>query len=203
MTSTAQRPVAAAQVSLRLLALEDAPVLARLEHENREELLVGAPLREEEWFTAAGQRSMIEQSLADGEEGRGVPLAIWLAQDGAERLVGRLSLSGIVRGAAQSASLGYWVGREVAGRGIATHAVRASLPLAFGALGLHRLQAEVQDGNAASERILTRCGFQEIGLAPAYLHLGGRWVDCRLFQLVDAGWREGTPGPAAAGLSPR
>lgn len=74
------------------------------------------------------------------------------------------------------------------GRGIATHAVHLAVALAFGGLGLHRLQAEVQVGNGASARVLERCGFTEYGLAPDYLRLGDSWADCRLFQLVHDGW---------------
>ncbi|ASK65745.1 hypothetical protein CFK39_07735 [Brachybacterium avium] len=113
-----------------------------------------------------------------------------------QRLVGRLTLSGLTRGAFQSATLGYWVDHAVTGRGIATHAVRAAIAVAFGGLALHRLQAEVRLGNEASARVLERCGFAEFGLAPSYLRLGGDWADCRLFQLVDAHWQAEEPAPA-------
>ncbi len=181
-------PVCPDQVTLRLLAPEDAPALLGLELRNREQLLVGAPQREEEWFTEAGQRTAIAHAVADRETGRSLPMAIWLDDDGAEQLVGRLTLAGITRGALESAALGYWVDHARTGRGIATHAVRTAIAVAFGGLGLHRLQAEVQVGNDASVRVLERCGFVEYGLAPDYLRLGGDWADCRLFQLIDAGW---------------
>lgn len=181
-------PVTPDQVTLTLLAAQDAPALLELELRNREQLLVGAPAREESWFTEAAQRAMITHAVADREAGHGRALAIRLTEDGTTRLVGRLNLSGITRGAFQSASLGYWVDHAVGGRGVATHAVRAAITVAFGGLGLHRLQAEVQVGNEASVRVLERCGFAEFGLAPTYLRLGGDWADCRLFQLVDAAW---------------
>ena len=73
-----------------------------------------------------------------------------------------------------------------------TPAVHSAIAVAFGGLGLHRLQAEVKVGNDASVRVLERCGFTEYGLARDYLRLGGDWADCRLFQLVDPHWQPGT-----------
>ena len=176
------------QVDLALLAPADVPALVELETRNREQLLVGAPLRDEDWFAEAGQRTALAHALAAKESGLGLPLGIRLLEEGRSRLVGRLTLAGITRGAFQSASLGYWVDEAETGRGIATRAVHLAVALAFGGLGLHRLQAEVQVGNDVSARVLQRCGFTEYGLAPSYLRLGGEWSDCRMFQLLDAGW---------------
>ncbi|MFC0673705.1 GNAT family N-acetyltransferase [Brachybacterium hainanense] len=197
MTSPADR--SDPTVRLRPLELADAPRLVDLERRNRAELLVGAPVRGEDWFTETGQRTMIAGALSAAEAGQGAPLGILLEEAGEEVLVGRLSINGVVRGAFSSASLGYWVDRAHTGRGVATAAVRAAVGIAFGGFGLHRLQAEVQVGNTASVRVLERCGFAEYGLAPQYLRLGGRWADCRLFQLVNADWRESAPAAAPTG----
>ncbi|MGP9536534.1 GNAT family N-acetyltransferase [Brachybacterium sp. AOP43-C2-M15] len=188
-TTGAPRPVSADQVTLTHLVPGDAPALLELETRNRRQLLVGAPAREESWFTEVGQRTAIAHALAEQESGRGLSLAIRLEEDGQRRVVGRLTLAAITRGAFESASLGYWVDHALTGRGIATHAVASAVAVAFGGLGLHRLQAEVQVGNDASARVLEKCGFAEYGIAPDYLRLGGGWADCRLFQLVDSRWR--------------
>lgn len=183
------------QVDLALLSPADVPALVELETRNREQLLVGAPLRDEDWFTEAGQRTALAHALAAKESGLGLPLGIRLLEEGRSRLVGRLTLAGITRGAFQSASLGYWVDEAETGCGIATRAVHLAVALAFGGLGLHRLQAEVQVGNDVSARVLQRCGFTEYGLAPDYLRLGDGWADCRLFQLVHDRW---TPSGGSA-----
>lgn len=191
-----RQPVSPLQVTLTLLASEDASVLAELETRNREQLMAGAPARAESWFTEAGQRTAISHAVADREAGGGLPFTIRLEEEGTTRIVGRLNLSTIIRGAFESSSLGYWVDTAVTGRGVATAAVRSAIAVAFGGLGLHRLQAEVKVGNDASVRVLERCGFTEYGLARDYLRLGGDWADCRLFQLVDPHWQPVDPGPA-------
>ena len=89
-----------------------------------------------------------------------------------------------MRGAFQSAHLGYWVSEDRTGRGVATAAVAATVDLAFGPCGLHRLQAATLVHNLGSQRVLQRNRFTLIGLAPRYLQIAGRRQDHLLFQRV-------------------
>jgi ribosomal-protein-alanine N-acetyltransferase len=100
-------------------------------------------------------------------------------------VVGRVTLNGIVRGPFQSCSVGYWVGEADTGRGLATAAVADIITVAFGELGLHRIQAETLLHNAASQRVLQRNGFVRIGTAAAYLKIAGRWQDHHLYQVLN------------------
>jgi [ribosomal protein S5]-alanine N-acetyltransferase len=166
----------------RLIALEDAPVLAELVRANRDFLAPWEPARGAEYFTDAGQRAAVAVALAEHERGRGLP-CVMLDGDGA--VVGRVNISNIVRGAAQSGSLGYWIAQAAGGRGVATAAVSDIVAIAFGELGLHRIQADTLVSNVASQRVLARNGFVQIGLAQRYLRIAGRWQDCILHQLVN------------------
>jgi ribosomal-protein-alanine N-acetyltransferase len=165
----------------RLITPDDAPVLAELVRVNREFLAPWEPAREEPYFTVAGQRAAIGASLAEHEHGRGLPYVIVDPERG---VVGRVNLNNIVRGAFQSASLGYWIAESAGGRGMATAAVRDIIRVAFTELGLHRVQADTLVHNVASQRVLARNGFVQIGLAPRYLKIAGRWQDCILHQVV-------------------
>jgi [ribosomal protein S5]-alanine N-acetyltransferase len=165
----------------RLITPDDAPVLAELVRANREFLAPWEPRRGEEYFTEAGQRASIGASLAEHQHGRGLP---WVIVDPDGAVLGRINLNNIVRGAAQSASLGYWLAEAATGRGIATAAVRDIARFAFADLGLHRIQADTLVHNGASQRVLERNGFVRIGLAPRYLRIAGRWQDCILHHLL-------------------
>jgi len=70
-------------------------------------------------------------------------------------------------------------------RGLASAAVRHIIQVAFGELGLHRIQAETLPHNVRSQRVLERTGFTRFGMAPAYLRIAGRWQDHIMWQLVD------------------
>jgi [ribosomal protein S5]-alanine N-acetyltransferase len=56
-------------------------------------------------------------------------------------------------------TLGYYLAQPYWGRGLATEAARAFVDFGFGELGLSRIVSTVQDGNAASRRILENLGF--------------------------------------------
>jgi ribosomal-protein-alanine N-acetyltransferase len=168
-------------VGVRVITDEDAEPITALLQSNREFLTPWEPTRTDDFFTVPHQLANLIQSLARYREGTAVPLVI---VDG-ERLVGRITITDIVRGPFQSAHLGYWVDQSVNGRGVATAAVGAVLQLAFGQLGLHRLQAGTLMHNAASQRVLAHNGFTRIGIAPNYLRIAGTWQDHILYQRLD------------------
>jgi ribosomal-protein-alanine N-acetyltransferase len=168
--------------STRHVTLDDAPALAELLRVNRAFLAPWEPARSDGYFSVDGQRAEIRAAL--GRQAQGMALSHVILDDSGE-LVGRITLNGIVRGAFQSCSVGYWVGAAANGRGLATAALRNIRRVAFEELELHRIQAETLRHNVGSQRVLERNGFVRIGLAPTYLNIAGRWQDCILFQLVN------------------
>jgi ribosomal-protein-alanine N-acetyltransferase len=168
---------------VRLLRPDDARELAVLRRENQEFLQPWEPIRDASFLTEEGQRRVVERHLAECEAGTGLSLVVL----DAGRVVGMVNLTGIVRGPFLSANLGYWVAESANGRGLATAAVGATLDLAFGELGLHRVQAATLPHNHRSQRVLERNGFERIGYAPEYLRIDGRWQDHVLFQVIAPG----------------
>ena len=162
----------------RIVSVDDAALLAATLRENREFLAPWEPLRSESYFTVEAQRAALERALDAYARESMVPLVI--LDNG--QIAGRITINGITRGAFQSASIGYWVSQQHNGRGLATAAVADAMTIAFGELGLHRLQAETLLHNTASQRVLTRNGFRPFGIAPAYLKIAGKWQDHVLFH---------------------
>ncbi len=97
-------------------------------------------------------------------------------------LAGRITVFQIVYKAFCSGTLGYWIRQDYNGHGVATAAVTEMIKLAFGELGLHRLEAGTLVHNHGSRKVLAKNGFTEIGLAPRYLQIAGRWQDHLLHQ---------------------
>ncbi len=92
-------------------------------------------------------------------------------------LVGVANVSEIVRGAFQSAYLGYYAFTPHGGQGLMAEGLRLVIRDAFRRLRLHRLEANVQPGNKASLRLLRSLGFRREGYSPRYLKIAGRWRD--------------------------
>lgn len=95
----------------------------------------------------------------------------------AEDVVGVFNLSEIVRGAFQSAYLGFYGVQGQTGRGLMTQALVAVLAYAFSELELHRVEANVQPANRRSLALIERVGFRKEGYSPKYLLIDGSWQD--------------------------
>jgi [ribosomal protein S5]-alanine N-acetyltransferase len=167
-------------ILLRVAALNDAAAFAEAQVRNREHLQPWEPVRTERWFTTAGQEDRLEAQLARFERREVVP---WFLFQG-DRVVGAITLTDIVPGPFRSASLGYWIATDQLGKGLATIAVQAVAELADSQLLLHRIEASTLTSNVASQRVLQKAGFAQIGTAPTYLHIAGEWQDCHLFQRI-------------------
>ena len=167
----------------RLVTPGDAEPLARLLSANRDYLAPWSPLQDEAYYTAAGQREVLARQLTAYERGAMLPLAIL---DSGE-IAGSINVNSIIRGAFQSASVGYWVSQSRAGRGLASAAVADVAELAFGELGLHRIDAATLLHNTPSQRVLLRNGFRPFAVAESYIKIAGRWQDHILFQLFSPG----------------
>jgi ribosomal-protein-alanine N-acetyltransferase len=165
-------------VSVRPVSPGDAAELAELLRANREFIAPWDPIRDDEYFTVDGQRKLIRAAL-DSEANEPHVIEV----DGA--IAGRVNLNNVVRGPFQSCSLGYWVSRHVNGRGVATAAVGQIVRIAFGDLGLHRVEAGTLLHNTGSQRVLDRNGFVRFGLAPKYLKIAGAWQDHVLYQRIN------------------
>jgi ribosomal-protein-alanine N-acetyltransferase len=101
-----------------------------------------------------------------------------------DRIIGVITLNDLVLGPFRNADLGYWLAVDAVGRGLATRAVEAVAEIADTELRLHRIAASTRTNNIASQRVLQRTGFVQIGTAPTYLHIAGRWQDSNLYQRI-------------------
>jgi [ribosomal protein S5]-alanine N-acetyltransferase len=125
--------------------------------------------------------------LARVGDPRAAPFLACRVEDGA--IVGFLNISEIVRGSFKSAFLGYGGVARFAGQGYMSEAMWLVLREAFVTLGLHRLEANIQPGNAASIKLAKRCGFELEGFSPRYLKVGGRWRDHERWAIREETWR--------------
>lgn len=101
------------------------------------------------------------------------------------------ALAGCVRlGSPESgiAELGYWLGRAYWGRGYAPEAARAVIDLAFSDDDVHEVHASCRPTNAASRRVLEKCGFQHSGARLMRMVALGGAVPADCFRLDRSTW---------------
>jgi ribosomal-protein-alanine N-acetyltransferase len=101
-----------------------------------------------------------------------------------DAIAGVFTISQIVRGAFQSAYLGYYANAHFARQGYMREAMALVLDHSFSVLRLHRLEANIQPGNAASIALARGSGFRLEGYSPRYLLIGGQWRDHERYAIT-------------------
>lgn len=119
-------------------------------------------------------------------EVRNVGLLIVRNDDDA--IAGVVNFSEIVRGAFQSAYVGYYAFAPLAGTGYMTEGFALALDFAFHGLELHRVEANVQPANARSLALVERLGFVREGYSRRYVKIAGRWRDHVRFGMLAEEW---------------
>lgn len=183
------------RVTLRAPRNSDYTAWSELRRASRDFLKPFEPRWTESDLSQRVYASRLRRGKEEARAGTDYTFFVFIDKDGAEQLVGGVTLSNVRRRAAQFVTLGYWMGKPYAGQGLMTEAVGAIIPFCFETLGLHRIHAAFLPGNTASRRVLEKNGFREEGFAENYLQIDGKWADHVLFGLTreryDASLRQG------------
>ncbi|MFQ6548037.1 GNAT family N-acetyltransferase [Aestuariibius sp. 2305UL40-4] len=86
--------------------------------------------------------------------------------------------------------LGYWLGREAWGQGIATEAGDAVLDAHFGLTAADEIVASYTLGNVASANVLVKLGFVEAGRKTSYSKALDKEMESQALVLTRARWRD-------------
>ena len=119
--------------------------------------------RAADYYSADGVTQAIQAAIDDAAADHGYQFLV-KADDGA--ILGRINLRDVTRTPVSSAVLGYRIGEAHGGKGHASAALLALLEVAFGRLGLERIEAGVRASNLASARVLLRNGFVQFAHTP-------------------------------------
>ena len=149
------------------------------------------------WQSLQDGEAWLARMQAMAESGGGRQLVLQRREDG--RVIGTLLLFKHDQGSAR-AELGYALGRAHWGHGLMREAVSAACRHAFTALGLRRLEAEVNPDNLTSGRLLHAAGFVHEGRARQRWVAKGRAYDTDLYGCLAEEWlarpvAAATPGP--------
>ena len=174
------------RITLRPPRREDGAAWLSVREENRLYLKPFEPAWPRDAAEPAYFNRRLELQAADWTNGRSLPFLIFLA-DGT--LIGGVNINNICRGAAQFASLGYWLGEQAQGHGYMAEALQLVLYHGFTALKLHRFHAACLPHNDRSRSLLLKSGFQEEGHAAKYMEINGQWQDHILFGLPVENWK--------------
>jgi ribosomal-protein-alanine N-acetyltransferase len=160
---------------LQPLHVDHAEAVLAFELTNRSYFAASISDRGDEYFHRFAERHAA--LLAEQASGIGAYYVL-VAGDGS--VMGRFNLIVAEDGIAD---LGYRVAESVAGRGVATTAVRELCALAAERHGVHTLRAAITPANIASQKVLLKAGFVAVGPAKPE-QLGGKTGTCYQRSLI-------------------
>jgi RimJ/RimL family protein N-acetyltransferase len=112
-------------------------------------------------YTEAHGREWIAWVQQDHATGRPRRFAIALRET--DRLIGGVGLDGSTGDDSEEPALGYWVGQPHWGNGYAREAVAAVIDYGLRTLGMPTIRAYTDPSNLASQKVLLRCGLEQVG----------------------------------------
>ena len=142
---------------LQRLRADHAPAVLAFELANRAYFATFVSDRGDDFYNQFTERH--NALLAEQEAGICV-FHVLVGEDGT--VLGRFNLYDLEDGTAE---LGYRVAQQVAGRGVATAAVRELCRIAVARYGLRTLKAAATHDNVASRKVLVKAGFVPTGPA--------------------------------------
>jgi ribosomal-protein-alanine N-acetyltransferase len=99
-------------------------------------------------------------------------------------------VNNVVRGAFQSAHVGYWIDERHAGKGFIPEGLVGIFGFMFDRVGLHRLQISIIPRNASSRRVVEKLDIRNEGLARGYLQIAGEWEDHIRYAITSNEWEQ-------------
>jgi ribosomal-protein-alanine N-acetyltransferase len=125
-------------------------------------------------------RDLISNLLYQQRKGSGLAFVIEVEGE----LAGQINVANILYGSVSSASIGYWIGKDFAGRGAMPIAVALTIDHLFDELHLHRVEIDIRPENDASLRVVQKLQLREEGLKERFIHIDGQWRDHRIFAIT-------------------
>lgn len=163
------------RLMLRTIDETESGMLRDYFERNRKFLEEWEAVREHDFYEEESIRKMIADENAANEAK--TALGLYLFPQGENKIIGSVRISNIVYGAFLSCFLGYKLDEAYINQGLMTEALEKMIKIAFEEYHLHRLEANIMPKNIRSQRVVTKLGFEQEGLAKNYLKINGAWED--------------------------
>jgi ribosomal-protein-serine acetyltransferase len=125
------------------------------------------------------ERHMVEQWLYEMQMRTAIHFCINIS----DQLVG-LASTHQIDWMNQKTSIGYWVKKDMVNKGIATEATAVLMQYLFERLKIHRVYIQAATGNAASNRVIQKLGFNLEGTLKDNERIGDGFVNHNIYGMT-------------------
>jgi ribosomal-protein-alanine N-acetyltransferase len=179
------------------LPIETERLLLRKYEDRDVEDIVGYSMAADFWLARNLDWEPTEEGVKAYYESRGdlypesypewLDLVIELKAEG--KVVGNVGI-GVANREQGQASVGWLLGRQYRGQGIATEAVKALVTFGFESMGLHRIYARTGSRNIRSWRLMERIGMRREAQLRRSHKVEGEWDDEFIYAVLADEWRQ-------------
>jgi RimJ/RimL family protein N-acetyltransferase len=141
----------------------------------------------EPWTELAQAEESVQAIMAAHADGSEARFGIELLSTG--ELIGNVGLHHFFE-QNRRCEIGYALASRHWGQGYASEALRAAIRHGFDALGLNRIEADIDPRNIASARVLEKLGFRKEGHMPERWIVFGEFADTVNYGLLRRYWDE-------------
>jgi len=178
------------RVMMRPLAANDFREWSEVRRRNHDWLTVWEPSRQPHHADPVLDRGAFTSRRLQRDRDRASGTAYQFGLFVDQHVAGEVNINNVVRGAMQSATIGYWIDQAHAGQGYVAEAVVVVLQFAFEQLGLHRVEICIVPRNERSRRIVEKLKIRDEGVALRYLEINGVWEDHIRYGITAEEWTD-------------
>ncbi len=173
------------EIELRLKEVRYADEYFALIVRNIEHLRVWMPWAAAEQ-TLEATKAFMKANMHEFAEGIGLPTTIWYGG----QMVGVIDFPRM-SWEKRLAEIGYWLDKDMQGKGIITRATRALVTYAFQEYGLHKVEIHAAKENVRSRAVPERLGFTLEGTMRQTTWLNGNVHDMVVYGMLASEWQHG------------
>jgi ribosomal-protein-serine acetyltransferase len=169
------------EIDLRLNELRYAEEYFALIERNREYLQEWMPWAADSTFETT--KEYMKSSMQSFAEEEGLPTNIWYRG----QLVGACGYPRMLKDR-RITEIGYWLDKDMQGKGIITRATRALVTYAFQECGLNKVEIHAAVGNKKSRAVPERLGFTQEGILRQVEWVNGKAHDMVVYGMLAIEW---------------
>ena len=169
------------KVELRVPHYSDFDQWRHLRENSKTFLELWEPKRGNDFFKRRAFNNRVKWAKKSSQAGQAYQFFIF---DKFQTLLGSITIENIRKDPSNTATLGYWLGKEHTGKGFMREAALTIIDFSFNTLNISRLEAATLPENKSSRGLLERVGFKYEGVGQSYLQINGRWRNHVLYGLL-------------------
>jgi ribosomal-protein-serine acetyltransferase len=171
------------EIELRLNEPRYAKAMNALTNKNLEHLRPWMPWAEREQ-TLDDTLTYMQGTMRAFVKGSGLPMNVWYQG----KLAGSIGFPRMSR-TTRCVELGYWLDKDVQGRGVITRAAHALTTYAIVELGLNKVEIHAAAGNTPSRAVADRLGFKQEGTLRECEWVQGKAHDLVIYGVLASEWQ--------------